>query len=568
MKRVSSIYRIFIIFLVMIMASFLLIYRYSAANLKLSLRRTAEIQMDYSSEQLSQKLKELELEAGSIEYSDELKRLQVAIVDEADIYDYVMAVSAVKEMITRHQSQNSGMAECILYWPENGRIVTSSVAASVDKEMLEGAEEGAWSIVKDEAYFVGRYHTTWAAEDDEPYVIIRLERDWLYRIKSVASGFEQGGTMYLYEGGQSMFPLSTLEKQLREEIRSRWEDGKRMWECRADGVRYQLVLSEMTRSGLMFATYYPLRGMMLPVWNITYFTVGALLLVLLVGGIFLVMYYKNILLQLNMLTYKLSQVEKGDLSTQIEELPDNEFHYVFTQFNEMTQQMDELFTTTLKEQELRNQAELKQLQLQINPHFLYNSLSYIVTMAEHPEQVRDMAVHLSEYYRYCSRKKQFTTIGEEVSYAKSYLAIMAMRKQITYAITAEESLLEIPVIPLLLEPLIENAIEHGIEERETANRIEIRIYRLAGSKLRAEVWDDGNGMSDADIRRLTERIRKRERDETESVGLWNVNQRLANFYSESAQLCFENNDWGGLKVYFTISAGKAKGRADESINRG
>lgn len=566
MKRINSIYRIFIVFLFMIITCFLLMYTYSTMNLKLSLRRTAQIQMEYSGEQLSQKLKELELEVGSIEYSDELKRLQLAIVSGDDIYEYVTAVLAVKELIANRQSQNSGMAECILYWPDEGRVVTSSVAASVDEGMLNGAEEGRWSIVKGEVYYAGRYHTTWSEEDDEPYVIIRLERDWLYRIKNMDSGFEKGGTMCLYEGAQSLFPVNSEERLLLQEIDAAWEDGNRMWECRAGGESYQLVRSDMTQAGLLFVTYYPLSTLMQPVHNITYITGAALLLVLLIGGEFLFMYNKNILMQLHMLTYKLNQVEKGDLSTQITELPDNEFHYVFTQFNRMTRRMDELFTTTLKEQELRSQAELEQLQLQINPHFLYNSLSYIVTMAEDPKQVREMAVHLSEYYRYCTWKKQLATIEEEVSYARAYLSIMAMRKQITYEIHVGEQVARLPIIPLILEPLIENAIEHGIEEQESAGRIEINIYQLDGSKLRFEVSDDGKGMSPEAIELLTERIRRRERRENESVGLWNVNQRLANYYSQNAQLQFKKSRWGGLTVYFTISPKKGEHKKNEGID--
>ena len=92
--------------------------------------------------------------------------------------------------------------------------------------------------------------------------------------------------------------------------------------------------------------------------------------ILAVGFIFMVLYYKNILLQLRILTEKLKQVENGDFSARITDLPDNEFSYVFERFNEMARRIGELVESTLKEQQLRNQAELRQLQLQINPHFL------------------------------------------------------------------------------------------------------------------------------------------------------------------------------------------------------
>lgn len=127
--------------------------------------------------------------------------------------------------------------------------------------------------------------------------------------------------------------------------------------------------------------------------------------ILAVGFIFMVLYYKNILLQLKIITEKLRQVEDGDFTSQIEVLPDNEFSYVFQQFNQMVSRIGDLVLSTIKEQQLRNQAELRQLQLQIHPHFLYNSLSYIVTVADKPEAVTEMAVHLADYYRYCTKKE-------------------------------------------------------------------------------------------------------------------------------------------------------------------
>lgn len=225
---------------------------------------------------------------------------------------------------------------------------------------------------------------------------------------------------------------------------------------------------------------------------------------------------------------------------------------MFDQFNHMIIHMNELFNETLKEQELRMQAELEQLQLQINPHFLYNSLSYIVTVAEEPDAVRGMAVHLSRYYRYCTKKKMITTIKEEVSYARSYLEIMAMRKRIRYNIDMPQDIGELPIIPLILEPLIENAIEHGLEGCESAKQIEIVIRWTSDQDVSFSISDDGEGMTKEQIAVLRERISRKERKEEESVGLWNVNQRLINYYSKSAELGFKRSRWGGLTVYFTI----------------
>ncbi len=577
MKRINSIYRIFVLFLLIISGSFLILYWYGTTNLKVSLQRVAKIQMEYSFDQLEQKIKEIELESSSILTREETKQLQVAIVDNQDIYNYVMNVKTLREIFLERQKENSGMAEFILYWPKDERVLSSMTKYGVKETLLEKVRKGQirdmqWLISENEVYYCHKYETKWAENDDEPYLIIRMERDWLYRIKNMASGFDGGGTLCLYGDEESLFPVDVEGEQIQDKIKElNVEPG--MEELRIGKGRYQVVTSGVAGNGLTLVTYYPLSKMLLPVNNMTYITGGLLLVALLIGALYLKMYNRNILLQLNMLTYKLKRVEDGDLTTQITELPDNEFYYVFDQFNHMIVRMNELFDEALKEQELRMQAELEQLQLQINPHFLYNSLSYIVTVAEEPDAVRGMAVHLSRYYRYCTHKKMITTIKEEVSYAKSYLEIMAMRKRIRYTINMPREIGELPIIPLILEPLIENAIEHGLEGCESAKQIEIEIGWTPSRAVTFAVSDDGEGMTKEQIAVLKERISRKERREEESVGLWNVNQRLINYYSKSAALGFRRSRWGGLTVYFTIrperKAEIAEGETENnaSINR-
>lgn len=568
MKRINSIYRIFVLFLIIIVGSFLILYWYSSANLKVSLQRVAKIQMEYSFDQLDQKVKEIELEASAVLASEDMKLLQVAIVDQEDIYSYVMKVKTMQQIFQEKQKTNSGMAEFALYWPKTQKMVSSSsIYGSTgikEKKVLNNLKDGKWIISENEIYFCKKYETKWAEDDDEPYLIIRMERDWLYRIKNMASGFDGGGTLCLYDDKQSLFPVNSESAQIQGKMKE-LDNEPGMQELSIENGRYQVVTSDIAKNGLTLVTYYPLSKMLLPVNNITYITGAVLSVVLLLGALYLLMYNRNILMQLNMLTYKLKRVEDGDWTTQITELPDNEFYYVFDQFNHMIVRMNELFDETLKEQELRMQAELEQLQLQINPHFLYNSLSYIVTVAEQPDAVRSMAVHLSRYYRYCTQKKMITTIKEEVSYAKSYLEIMAMRKRIRYTIEMPKEIGELPIIPLILEPLIENAIEHGLEGCESAKQIEIDWTKNGAVSF--AISDDGEGMTKEQVSALKERISRKERKEEESVGLWNVNQRLINYYSKSAALGFKRSRWGGLTVYFMIRPEKKKEEeSDASID--
>ncbi len=132
-----------------------------------------------------------------------------------------------------------------------------------------------------------------------------------------------------------------------------------------NGQKYQILEAAPTLNGLRMITYYPLREMLRPVRNIAGITSGFLAVLMLVGLLFMILFYKNILLQFKILTEHLKQVENGNFETQITELPNNEFAYVFEQFNRMVERIRHLISSTLKEQQLRNQAEMRQLQLLI-----------------------------------------------------------------------------------------------------------------------------------------------------------------------------------------------------------
>lgn len=559
MKKIKSIYFIFLFFWVMILTSFFILYRYSAESLKSSLKSIARIQMEHAGVLLEQKIKEIEIEADGILNSGDLKDLQLVLDGKYDSYKFVMSVIGMKEYLGSRQKSTEGMAEFILHWPKSGRIVTTINISAVDKDMLLLEEDNRWFIWKNEVYFSRLYKTDWDRWDDEPYLLIRMDRDYLYKIKNMAFGMGSGGTLLLQPDAKSLFPVTEAERAMLAELAKQDGGDMKELELEALGERYQIVQARALKNGLKTVSYYPVVEMMSPVGKITRVTGVLFLGMIAVGLIFMVLYYSNILLQLKIITENLKRMEGGDLTAKIAELPDNEFSYVFEQFNRMTARIRQLIESMMTEQQLRNQAELRQLQLQINPHFLYNSLSYIVTVADRPAAVIEMAVHLSRYYRYCTENKSVTTIGEEVSYARAYLSIMAMRKNLEYTINVSDELANTPIIPLILQPVIENAIEHAIEERENAKHIFVKACHVAGGGIRFEISDDGDGMTDAEIQKLVERIGKKEREEGSSVGLWNVNQRLVNYYDESAGLEFGKSVWGGLLVSFTIKADEKAG---------
>ncbi len=549
MKKVRSIFEIFAVFLLMILASFLLLSWQSTMDLKSSLIQTAQLQTKYATTLLEQKGKEIEIEADGILYGENMQSLCAAIEND-DLYEYVQQVKKMVSYMRERQERTNGMRGFILYWPESGRTIGTLTKDYTEKDFLEESEDNEWRIGKGSEIFYSRKRKMdWMEQDQEVCLLICVDRDFLYDIKNMASGMDGGETILVFQQKTSIFSQKGIEKSIIEAVR---DSEEKVCEIRAGGVKYQVVRSEQTKNGMELISYYPMKQILKQVRNIMAVTGILLGLILIFGMSYIVSFVKNILMQMNLLTEKLKQVEAGDLTVQIYKIPENEFAYVFRQFNQMVYRMRELLEATVKEQELRNEAEMRQLQLQINPHFLYNSLSFIVTAADNPDAVTEMAVHLSQYYRYCTRKKSITTIQEEIDYARSYLEIMAMRKNIEYEIESDPELGVCKIPPLILQPIIENAIEHAIEERENAKHIYVKVYQKAKDEICFEVSDDGDGLTEEQIAALKERLARKNRDEKESVGLWNVNQRLVNYYGEQSSLQFGRSVWKGLKVSFVI----------------
>ena len=255
------------------------------------------------------------------------------------------------------------------------------------------------------------------------------------------------------------------------------------------------------------------------------------------------------------------QVEQGNHSTRITENTDNEFYVLFRSFNHMVAEIQDLFVSLKTETELRRSAELKQLQAQINPHFLYNSLFFIMSVAKFsPDAVMRMSKHLAEYYRYLTRlDKHEVTLQEELQFAEHFLIIMTLSKKIEYAIDLPPELTSLPLMPLIIQPVVENAIQHGIEGQQGANRVNIDV-KQSEEVILIRVSDDGKGLTPDEIRKLeTQLDRDTPPEGTRGVGLWNVNRRLKNTYGERSGLAFSTNDWGGLSVLLMIHVPTEKG---------
>ncbi|HEX3043473.1 MAG TPA: ATP-binding protein [Bacillota bacterium] len=212
-----------------------------------------------------------------------------------------------------------------------------------------------------------------------------------------------------------------------------------------------------------------------------------------------------------------------------------------------------------RQERLLRRAEIRALQSQIRPHFLFNALSTIISICRtDPAQVRQLLLELSNYLRYgfsFNKSEEMVSLETELGYIRSYLALEQARfgERFRVAFNLEDGL-EAQIPPLLLEPLVENAVKHGLLPKNEGGTVSVSVQRAPGYII-FQVEDDGVGMSGEKINQLLGGELK-----GAGVGVGNVNQRLRAIYQE--ELRIESRSGRGTTVTFKIPVNGVEGMKD------
>lgn len=287
----------------------------------------------------------------------------------------------------------------------------------------------------------------------------------------------------------------------------------------------------------------------------------ALLLVVLVVGMFLaVTITKSITEPLQQLQRTAEQLGRGNLNARARTGGLEEINVLARAFNQMSDRIRRLLDKTRQEQKNLRELELRLHQEQISPHFLYNTLDSIVWMAEggNNRQVVEMTTDLSDFFRtVLSGGRDFITIEEEESHIRSYLKIQKIRYEdiLDYSIEIEPSIRHRIVLKMLLQPLVENALYHGIKNKRGGGCIVLRGYEDRNG-LVFEVEDDGIGMDEAELATVRAKLTLEPEEELAPIGsggfgLHNVAQRIQMYYGDQAEILVESEKNIGtcFKVY-------------------
>ena len=287
---------------------------------------------------------------------------------------------------------------------------------------------------------------------------------------------------------------------------------------------------------------------------------GNLILIALIMALLLTLLFlyvtRSLTRPLEQLSETAARIGQGETELRITYERQDEIGRLGKEFNQMLDELQELMRKHYENELLKNQAEFRSLQAQINPHFLYNTLDTMSSIAsiQDCDIVSRLCDCLSYLFRYSlDTGHPYATMAMEINHLKNYIFIMnvRMRDEIIYLFDIEDGVLKDAVPRITLQPLVENAINHGLKNKHGEKRVKISVNAKEGH-LYITVEDNGVGM---DAKEINKRLAENEKgltDSGESIGIYNINARLKMVYGDEYGLKLESSLGEGTKARIEI----------------
>lgn len=317
------------------------------------------------------------------------------------------------------------------------------------------------------------------------------------------------------------------------------------------GTTYLALLHHSDAHNYNLFTFVPEKEAMgsLAKYNLWFWSLAAASVIIIV--FFSLWIYRVIHNPLSRLVRAFRRLEVGHFDINMTYRGHDEFSYLYKQFNEMVVRLKQAIAEIYEQKLTVQRAELKQLQAQINPHFLYNTyfiMNQMVRTRDY-DNLEPFSRHLGQYLQFVTRNiQEQIPLAQEVAFMRTYIDIQSIR----FENRIEAEVGELPdkfrslMVPrLLLQPIVENAYKHGLEKRAEGGYLRVR-FRDEGNRLSIVIEDNG-GIDDEGLARLQASLSERG-DSDEITGIVNVHQRLKLKFGSGNGLAVDKNEEGGLRV--------------------
>ncbi|QJD84025.1 sensor histidine kinase [Cohnella herbarum] len=562
--------RLVVTFMLIMIPVFLLgiyIYQWAIRTTSEDISRTAESQIAFYLNDLENEIERMKLlQYGLLEDGD-LNKLAITWETMGTI-DRMDKINSVINRIIAIQNSSRYIRDVNVHIRPIGKTLSALLGPSeIDEDKFgifgsEAIRQGAGTRLIDwnGELYLSAASSRWSKGKPPLFIVeIELDRQRLNEALEQFNTYPDNGSLLVF--GQGGYGISSGAKAIQDgakEIIRQLEhfaesgpdtfslSGQRYFVSRAHSERLDMSIYRLINDRIVRK---PLERFYLLAWLIA---IGAFGIIL----IYAVSTYKFIHKPLLKLVRGFRRLENGDLELTIAHRTNDEFQYIYTRFNQMVVNLRMLIDQAYKQKILTQRAELKQLQSQINPHFLYNSFFILNTMAKtgDTERIEQFTTQLGEYFRFVTRNaSDEIRLKQEIRHARMYTEIQDMRfyKRIHSSFDELPSEFEEIRVPrLIVQPIIENAFEHSLEKKARNGRIDVRFERV-DRWVCIIIEDNGEGLSDEEIYRISHRL-GHEDSETETTGIVNVHRRIVFTCGEGSGLEISRSGLGGLRVTIRI----------------
>ena len=404
-------------------------------------------------------------------------------------------------------------------------------------------------------------------EENTSFMVLNFKSTYIEKILEETRISENGYMMIISPdgrlGGEEKEQKYQLSDNDIEKILGR-EEQNTIYETTGENNKEKLIVycETLKMNGWTIISVVPEKDLLSSMKEFLPVLIGVIVSLFLLATVFFMLSAGKITKPIERLTNQVIEFQTNqDISFDAGENAGYEVQILSTGLTGLKNRVEELLNQVRKEQEEKTKLELLILQEQIKPHFLYNTLASIkqlISMEEN-EKAENMCEALSRFYRIgLSDGKDFITIKEEAEHVENYLLIQRYRynTNFEYSINISKNILDEKLLKLSLQPLVENAIYHGIKKKEEYGMIIISGYEK-DDYIYLEVFDDGAGMTKDQLAELRETVNKRELNEnTKHFGLSNVNHRLKLYFGDKARLEFESTEGMYTQVTMILPKGE------------
>lgn len=477
-------------------------------------------------------------------------------------YERREAFLQVQERLRAVTGTSSLVEDGTLYFPKTGYVITESrigiMTSAQREEMTNYLQVGNSDLHYINHHFfmarTGEVRTGFSTNPGQLLVIRFSTEEMQRQLEAFSEG--NGGGAFLYSKSNEVLiagDATDLGKEIYQALKKD-ETGRELstQRIRVGGKNY-LALAQMTETGALIVQYTPEDEV--TAWIRQSWMLALLFLAVMIAFAAAFIFYVQRVVNrpLRTLYDAFGQVEQGRLTEHIHHEREDEFSYIYDRFNETEDHLSWLIDEVYVQKNLVQKAQMKQLQAQINPHFLYNSF-FILSRRIHRQDMEGaeaLANHLGNYFKYLSRdQSDDISLAEEAAHAQSYAAIQGTR----FASRLEVHFQPLPehwrnfrVPRLILQPLLENAFKYGLEDKAEDGKLRVS-FREEGRNLRILVED--NGEKPVDLTAIRDSLE--ENDPQVISGMANIHRRLRIYFHGRSGLQITKSELGGLAVVILL----------------